>query len=152
MNRHCFISKSTEVNASVSTVFGVLSDIEHWNEWTKSVTKISYLPNNNFLIGGKALVHQPKLPASVWTITEIIPNRFFFWQMNSHGVKITAKHIMKETDKGTFIEHQVIYEGLFAWLVYKLTAKLTKQYLGMEITGLKHHCEEINQDRLVTAE
>ena len=151
MSKNYCISKNTVVDSDVSTVFNVLADIENWNTWTRSVTKISYLENNTFKVGDQALVIQPRLSPAVWTITEIIPNKSFIWQTHSYGVNMTAKHILKETDQGTFIEHQVIYEGQFAWLFYKLTGKLTNQYLTMEIMGLKAKCEEIHRDITVMA-
>jgi hypothetical protein len=138
------ISKSEVVDEGASKVFRVLADIENWHLWTRSVTKIAYLEKHEFRVGAKVLVIQPKLSPAVWTITEIIPNRSFVWQTRSYGVNITAKHTLQDGGKGTFIEHQVIYEGTFAWLVYMLTARVTNRYLEMEITGLKNKCEEIN--------
>jgi hypothetical protein len=152
MTKNYFISKNTIVDTDVSTVFSVLADIENWNSWTRSVTRISYLEHNKFQVGDKATVIQPKLSPALWTIAEIIPNKSFVWQTNSYGVKMTAKHILKETSRGTFIEHQVIYEGLFARLFYKLTTKLTNRYLAMEIMGLKRKCEGINKDIIVMTE
>ena len=141
-SKYC-ISKRTLINADVTKVFSLLADIENWNLWTRSVTKISYVAQKQFEVGGKALVIQPKLAPAVWTITEIIDNKSFVWQTKSPGATMTAKHLLENTGQGTCIEHQVIYEGWLAGLFYALTSKLTTLYLDMEISGLKSKCEQV---------
>src|SRR3954451_18301934 len=95
-NSYCILRTAT-IDTDVSKVFRVVADIENWNLWTKSVTKISFLEKFKFEVGGKARVYQPKLLPAVWTITEIIENRSFVWQTKSFTVKMTAKHILEGT-------------------------------------------------------
>jgi hypothetical protein len=145
MKNNYTVSKNTIIHSHVSTVFGVLADLENWNSWTKSVTSISFLENSRFQVGGKARVIQPKLSPAIWTITEIIENESFVWQTKHPGVKMIARHILKSTSQGTFVEHQVIYKGLLAGLAYKRTSDLTNQYLTIEINGLKSKCEKMKE-------
>jgi uncharacterized membrane protein len=137
------ITKSLTIAADTEDVFNVLSDIENWNLWTKSITKISFIKNSRFMVGGKATVLQPKLSLAEWTITEIIENKSFSWHKKSFGLTMTAKHIVESTPNGTVAQIEMIYEGLFASLIYRFTSKLTAEYLTMEINGLKNECEKM---------
>jgi Polyketide cyclase / dehydrase and lipid transport len=140
-NKYC-ISKRLTINSAAERVFSVLSDIESWNSWTKSITHISFVGNSKFEVGGRARVLQPNLPPAIWTITEIIENNSFTWQTKTFGVKTTAKHILIKANDETVAELKIIFEGILAPLVYKLKLKLTAQYLIMEINGLKSECEK----------
>jgi len=140
-NKYC-ISKRLTINSAAERVFSVLSDIESWNSWTKSITHISFVGNSKFEVGGRARVLQPNLPPAIWTITEIIENNSFTWQTKTFGVKTTAKHILIKANDETVAELKIIFEGILAPLVYKLKSKLTAQYLTMEINGLKSECEK----------
>jgi uncharacterized membrane protein len=139
------ITKRIIINAEISKVYSVWIDIEKWNLWTKSINKISFLENNTFEIGGEARVEQPKLSPSVWTITDVKTSESFVWHTKTLGVTIVAKHILKSTQQGTIAETTIIYDGFLASLFYRLSSKLTTQYLIMEINGLKKECEKIEK-------
>ncbi len=141
------IKKSVIINNEISKVYKILVDVEKWNLWTKSINKISFLENNKFEINGKVRVEQPKLPPTVWTITEIITNKSFTWQSRTLGVTLTAKHLLKSSDNATFVEQEIIYEGFLAYLIYKLSFNLTSNYMTMEVDGLKVECEKSFNDQ-----
>jgi len=48
-----------------------LADIENWNQWTSSVTRITIVNDIKFNKGTKARIVQPKLLPALWKITEI---------------------------------------------------------------------------------
>ncbi len=136
------ITESAIINAETSKVFSVLEDVGNWHLWTKSITKISFIDHCKFETNGKVRIEQPKLTPAIWTITEINKNHSFTWRTKTFGVTITAKHLIKNVNNKTLAELHMSYEGFFASLLYKLTVRLTKQYLNMEISGLKKECEK----------
>lgn len=141
-SKNNIISKKILIKADIEKVYTIWTDIEKWSLWTKSINKISFLENNSFNLGGKARVEQPKLSPAVWIISEIKANELFTWYTKLLGVKIIAKHILQNTPNGTIAASILIYEGLFASIIYKLSSKITSEYLTLEINGLKTICEK----------
>jgi hypothetical protein len=136
------ITKDLIIHSTPEQIFKTLSDVEHWNLWTKSINSISFVDSDHFAEGGKAKVIQPKLFPAIWTITEVIENKSFTWETTSIGLKMIAKHNLTVTDQGTLVELEMIYTGFLAKLFYTLTSKLTTEYLNMELNGLKEQCEK----------
>lgn len=136
------VTNNITINADISKVYGVWTEVENWNLWTKSINKISFLDNEKFEIGGKVRIEQPKLSPALWTITEIQPNKSFTWQTKTMGVTVIAKHTLEHSPSGTIAKSVLTYDGLLAGLLYRLFLKLTSQYLIMEIEGLKNECEK----------
>lgn len=143
MDQKYQISKSIEIKAEPTIIFGILSDVESWNSWTKSITTISFIKNSKFKLGGKVKIKQPKLLPAVWTISEITENKSFTWKKKSLGVTLTAHHSLVTINNKTCVEVTMIYEGFLALLLYRVSSSLTSKYLTTEIIGLKKKCESI---------
>jgi len=142
MERRYCLERSSLINSSPEHIFSVLAQLGQWNQWTKSIISISFVNNDHFKVGAKIKVLQPKLSPAVWTITEISENKSLVWEKQSLGLKMTANHLIQESNEGTIVKLQIIYQGFLATLFYKLTASLTESYLTMEIAGLKKRCED----------
>ena len=136
------ISKNIMINADPKHIFSVWTDIENWKLWTSSIKRITIINDIKFCKGTKARIVQPKLLPGVWEITEIEKDKYFIWVSESIGLKMTGKHIIEKKNNITNVESTIIYEGIFAKLLYRLTSSLTSQYLTMEINGLKDQCEK----------
>jgi hypothetical protein len=142
MNNKYFVEKTSVIRAQPEHIFKVLTDIEQWNQWTKSIIDISFVGSGGLKVGAKIKVLQPQLPPAVWTITEISKNKSLTWEKRSFGLKMIANHIIEESNKETIVKLQIIYQGFMARFFYKLSSALTKRYMTMEITGLKERCEK----------
>ena len=136
------ITQSLTIRTGIAEVFTVLSDIENWNVWTPSITKISFIGHSRFALGGKVRIIQPKLFPATWTIAELIENKSFTWTTTLFGTSITAAHQLATCGQGTVVEIKMLYEGWLAKLLYRLSFPLTNQYITMEINGLKKVCEK----------
>ncbi len=143
MNRKYQIVKSIEIKADPTIIFGVLADVESWNSWTKSITTISFVKNSQFKLGGKVKMKQPKFLPAVWTISELTPNKSFEWKKKSLAVTLTAHHSVIRINGSTYLELKMSYEGFLAGIVYRISSRITSEYLTMEISDLKNKCESI---------
>ena len=141
MSAKYYIEKSLIINANPKEVYTILTRLEYWNRWTKSISSISLLDRNKFKVGARIKVLQPKLPSAIWTIAEIIENQSLVWEKKSFGLKMKAQHSIIITNNDTLVTLRVVYEGFLAKLYYKLTSSLTDQYMTMEINGLKNESE-----------
>lgn len=135
-------SKSTEINAPAGSAWNVMIDVEHWADWTPSITRIKVLTAGPFGAGSRARVHQPKLPPAFWKVTEWNPGRNFVWISTAPGVRVTANHAVESINTGCKVTLSIQYEGLFGPLFARWTSELNERYLEMEANGLKSLLEK----------
>jgi uncharacterized membrane protein len=131
-----------DIAAPPEIVWGVMSDGERWPEWTASVTSVRRLDDGPLRVGSRALIRQPKFPPARWTVTELLPGRSFTWKSGAPGLWVYGHHSVEPSATGTSATLRLFYEGALARLMGRLTAGITKRYLGMEAAGLKQRSEE----------
>ncbi|GGK69547.1 hypothetical protein Sme01_15100 [Sphaerisporangium melleum] len=137
-----FYATSVIIRADVEKVWSILTDVERWPEWTPSVTSVRRLDEGPFALGSQARVEQPKLRPAVWTVTEIEPGVSFDWAARNPGVTTIGGHRLTARPNGTVECLLTIgHRGPLAPLIGLLTGSLTRRYLEMEATGLKHRAE-----------
>ncbi|MFD0541613.1 SRPBCC family protein [Actinomadura luteofluorescens] len=90
---------SVDIDAPPETVWNLLKDVERWPDMTASMDRVEIL-DRPFALGSRARVHQPKLPATVWTVTAFDENGTFTWESRSTGVTTTGAHEITPTPDG----------------------------------------------------
>ena len=134
---------SIEVAAPAHEVFATYADVEHWPDWTTSVTSVERLDNGPLRVGSRARVRQPRLPVAVWEVTELLPGTSFTWVARGPGVRTTGIHRVEALADGNTRAVAVLEQaGPLGALVGLLTRGLTNTYLHTEVNGLKAHCEQ----------
>src|SRR5689334_25191549 len=133
---------STDVRAPAQTVFDTYADVEHWPSWTSSVTSVEKLDPGPLKVGLRVRIRQPKLPVTVWQVTELVPGQEFSWQARARGVVTTGTHrVLPDADGSVRVEAVLEQAGPLGPLVGLLTWRLTKRYLRTEVDGIKAYCE-----------
>lgn len=132
-----YFSVVVDIPAPPDRVWAVMTDIEHWPEWTPTVTRIERLDPGPLTVGSCARIRQPKLPTAVWQVSELLEGRSFTWVSHSPGVRVTAEHGVEPTAGGTRVKLSVQFSGVLAPLVARLTRRLNERYLALEAKGLK---------------
>jgi len=131
-----------EVFAPPFRVWETLLDIEHWPQWTRTVTSATRLDDGPLTIGSRARLLQPRLIPAVWKVTELDPRqRLFTWVTGRPGIQIAGSHLVDRTAQGCLVTLTITYSGLFGWLMARQLKRLNWDYLGAEARGLKTHCE-----------
>jgi uncharacterized membrane protein len=135
---------TTEVAATTQRVFDVYSDVEHWPEWTASVTSVERLDAGPLRVGSRARIKQPRLPTAVWEVTDLVPGTSFTWVARGPGVVTTGRHEVVPTGDADRVVVTAALEqaGPLGPLLGRLTRRLTNRYLQTELRGLKWHCEQ----------
>ena len=73
-------------------MWAVLSDVEFWPTWTASITSVRPLSPDRLLVGSRVRIKQPRLPATVWTVSDLVEGERFTWTSTGPGVHTRASH------------------------------------------------------------
>jgi uncharacterized membrane protein len=132
---------SIRIEATPQWVWEVYSDVERWPDWTRSVTSVERLDTGPFAVGSKARIRQPRLPTTVWTVTELIEGSHFLWEAKAPGVTTVGGHFVAADGDGTRAMARLDQHGPGGAVIGLLTARLTRRYLDIEVAGLKSRSE-----------
>ena len=133
---------STDVTAPQDRVFDVYADVEHWPDWTPTVTSVERLDAGPLAVGARTRVSQPRLPKAVWQVTDLQPGHWFTWVATGPGIRTTGHHEVAAIDGGRVrVTAALTQEGWLGAVVGRLTKRLTERYLQTEVQGLKSFCE-----------
>src|SRR5262245_1118196 len=97
---YMLVEDGIEIAAPTSLVWDVFSDVEKWATWTASITSVELL-DGELRVGGRARIRQPKLPTTVWTVTELTPGTSWTWEAKSPGARTVARHVVAPSGPAT---------------------------------------------------
>ena len=137
---------SVQIEAPAQLVWDVFSDVEHWPDWTASVTSLVGLDGPALAVGKRFAIKQPGMQKLVWKVTEIDPGSSWTWVQRSPGVLVTARHDVTAQPGGrTLVRQQLDQRGVLGALVGRLMVKKTKRFLEQEAQGLKARSEQLSR-------
>jgi uncharacterized protein YndB with AHSA1/START domain len=131
-------SITIDITAPPGRVWEVLTDVEHWSDWTASVRWVRRLDEGPLRAGSQAKISQPRIPTVDWTVSDLEPGRAFAWVTSGPGSRTTARHSVDPLPGGgSRVRLSVEQSGAVGSLVGRLYRGLTDRYLAMEAAGLK---------------
>jgi uncharacterized membrane protein len=137
---------SVEIDAPPQLVWDVFSDVEHWPDWTASVTSLVGRDGPALAVGKRFAIKQPGMQKLVWKVTEIDPGSSWTWVQRSPGVLVTASHWVTAQPGGrTLVRQRLDQRGALGALVGRLMVKKTKRFLELEAQGLKARSEQLSR-------
>ena len=137
---------SVEIDAPPQLVWDVFSDVEHWPDWTASVTSLVGLDAPALAVGRRFAIKQPGMAKLVWTVTEIDPGSSWTWVQRAPGSLVTARHdVIAQPGGRTLVRQQLDQGGALGALVGRLMVKKTKRFLELEAQGLKARSEQLSR-------
>jgi len=136
------IERVIDIAAPREQVWTVMSDVERWPEWTRSVRSVERLDQGPFGVGSRARIRQPRFPVAVWTVTALEPGRSFEWRSSAPGLLSIGSHRVDTTGENVSrVTLSLTWSGVLAPVVRLLFGGLSRRYVGMEAQGLKRRCE-----------
>lgn len=130
-----------DVDAPPEKVWDVMTDVERWPGWTRSVRGASLKTKGEFGQGTTARLNIAGGPPSDWIVTEIDPGRSFVWESKSPGALSVAGHVIEPREGGSRVTIWVRNSGLLATLLSPYLSYVGKRNLKWESEGLKRRCE-----------
>ena len=141
-----FTEDSIEIYAPPQLVWDVFSDVEHWPDWTASVTSLVGLDGPALAVGRRFAIKQPGMSKLVWQVTDIEPGTSWTWVQRSAGVRVIARHYVSAQPGGhTLVRQQLDQGGALGAFVGRLMVKKTKRFLDLEGQGLKARSEQLSR-------
>jgi uncharacterized protein YndB with AHSA1/START domain len=135
------LETSIDIDAAPETVWAVLTDVEQWPAWTRSVTTVQRLDDGAFGVGSRARIRQPRLRTMTWQVTGLVPGQEFSWSSRAAGLHTVAGHQIVPRDGGVTVRLTIDQSGPLAPVIGRLAAAATRSYLEMEAQGLKRRSE-----------
>lgn len=130
------------INAMPEIIWKTLSNLQLWQDWTPTVSKIESITSQKEGAGTKVRIFQPRLQPAIWEVTDWQAGKGFSWTSKRPGLQLTGEHYLEQKDEGVCrIRLTMKFEGLLAMPVYFLTKKLTLRYMTLEAEGLQLFCE-----------
>ncbi len=80
------VEVTVDISAPPEVVWAVLSDVESWPTCTASITSVRPLSPDPLQVGSRVRVKQPRLPATVWTVSDLVEGERLTWTSTSPGV------------------------------------------------------------------
>ena len=134
---------SVDIAAPPEVVWAVMSDVEHWHEWTQSVRSIRLVGGEPIRVGTRARIKQPRFPPAIWKVTALEPGHSFTWESGAPGVRVYANHSVEPVAGGARVALVLYYQGFAGRLLARMTRDITNRYLTYEAEGLKRRSEAI---------
>ena len=130
-------------SASPEIVWQVLADVEHWSDWTPTVTQIVPEENVGLMVGARYRVVQPGLRPAVYEVTDCSPDQRFTWEQKVLGGSMIADHRLRACNDGTEVELAFSSKGLLATIAGNLLLRKIWDYVRTEAKSLKNHCDAL---------
>jgi len=134
--------ESVTINAPAERVWAIFSDVAKWPEWTPTMSAVERLDEGPIHLGCRTRIRQPKLPVAVWEVTELVEGEYFAWVARAPGIKTTGGHRVSQRPEGAVATATVVQEGPLGWLFGRLFAKLTREYIALEVESLRKVSEQ----------
>ncbi len=134
-----------EIQAPASIVWKKLTDVDHWHEWSPTITSIRQVNGGPFAVGKKLRIQQPKLPTSVWIIESVEQERSFFMRKKNCLLSVIAGHELEEVNGITLLTLSIEFKGASASWVGRKYEAMMLEYLSIEARSLKSASEKVGQ-------
>ncbi len=129
------------VHAAPERVWQLLVDVENWPAWTKSMRDIKRLDPGPLAVGSRSQVSQPKGRPTVWTVTELEPQRSFTWRAGQPGLAFEAVHRIDVADQQVRTTLEFAATGPLAWVARLVAGSRIRRWVDMESAGLRQAAE-----------
>lgn len=137
MDHECTV----HIEAPTQVVWDVLMDVRSWPEWTESMTWLAQVGPEPLGAGSEVQIKQPRLRATVWTVTQLDPGRSFTWRNAGAGVVTEADHELTPTPDGTTVTLRVRQSGWLAGITGLVGGPAIRRKVEAEANGLKVRVE-----------
>jgi hypothetical protein len=136
------LQHTVTIDASPERVWGVLVDVERWPERIPTVTAVERLDPGPLTVGARTRLQQPRLPAAVWTVTELAEGSSYTWVSRSRSVTVAASHVVEPHPDGSRLTLAVTMSGPMSAAGWLMTRSMTQRYVETEAASIRQVAQE----------
>jgi hypothetical protein len=137
-------------SAPVEVVWQLLTDVEHWRDWTPTILAITPLTEEGLRVGARYSAKQPGLLPAVYEVTHYIPNETFTWVQKLPGGELIGDHRVAARDGATEVQLSFYSKGLFANIAAMLFSGKIRNNVAIEATCLEERCDAMMTSQRLT--
>ena len=131
-----------EIRAAVSVVWRLISDVEHWPDWTPTVVSLCKTGAGPLTLGAAYRIRQPGLPERIYKVTSLEEQCEMTWEANTTGLRMVASHHVWPTHTGSCAQLVFSIAGILAPMVRMLYAQRIGGMVNLEADSLRRAAEE----------
>ena len=135
------LHRTVTIAAPTERVWAIVVDVERWPERIPTVDAVERLDDGPLAVGSRTRLHQPRLSAAVWTVTDLVDGASYTWESRSPGITITAAHVVEPHPDGSRLTLALTVSGPLSGIGWRLTRSLTKRYVDTEAASIKRAAE-----------
>lgn len=138
------ISASSTSSGSPDRLWLLVSEVEQWGDRLPTFTSVRALePWRDVGVGSRFEVRQPRLPASVYEMTEWTPGRTFTWVAHAPGITTTATHTVSAREGGSVVDLALEWSGPLAAVVRMLLGRRAQAMVESEAETMCRLAEQV---------
>lgn len=135
------VENTIEIAAPQLLVWEVTTEMPSWPLWTPTMTSVEPLKPGGVQVGSRYRVKQPRMPASVWTVTVLDSPQRLVWETQRWGVRLVATHEVSAFDGRTRSYLAIDLDGVVGQVIWPIFQRIAPKFLVQENQGLKAYCE-----------
>ena len=133
----CEFSTSRSSELSVDALWMRVVDIEKWPQFTSSISSAVIAHGGVLEVAAEVVIKQPGAPESTWTVTELINQKAFTYEMHRAGLVTVAQHAVEASSTGgSVLTLTFSMRGRLAKVWGALMSKKIREFLQLEVEGL----------------
>jgi carbon monoxide dehydrogenase subunit G len=132
------------IDASPEVVWGVMSDIERWPQWTATAESAKRGEDGPLRAGATARMKIVGASGvGLWTVTSVDDGREFVWENRTAGVRSVAGHRVEPNGAGSKVYLWIEQSGVMATLIGWYLRRVSNRNIDIEAEGLKRESERL---------
>jgi Polyketide cyclase / dehydrase and lipid transport len=140
------LEHSLPIKAPAEIVWSATIDVERWPAWNPNTTRVERLEPGAFGVGSTARIEQPGMPAAIWRVTEMLPERRFVWETRLLGMRMVGAHDIIVSVEGCTSRLTLTTHGLASLLLGPVIRRSATQAIRTENAGLCDWCQRAAQE------
>ena len=137
------LQRTITIAAPPERVWAIVVDVERWPERIPTVDAVERLDTGPLAVGSRTRLEQPRLPAAVWTVTELVDGSSYTWESKSTGVTVTASHIVEPDPDGSRLTLALQVSGPMSGIGWLMSRSVSKRYVETEAASIKNVAESL---------
>jgi len=137
------LQRTITIAAPPERVWAIVVDVERWPERIPTVDAVERLDTGPLAVGSRTRLEQPRLPAAVWTVTELVDGSSYTWESKSTGVTVTASHVVEPDPDGSRLTLALQVSGPMSGIGWLMSRSVSKRYVETEAASIKKEAESM---------